>query len=492
VTDAMARMRKRALNKLYYGDNLAILREHIRDESVDLVYLDPPFQSGKNYNLFFKAPGGKSSAAQIRAFEDTWQWGPESQEAYENLVEGGGQLANAIRAFWSLLEGNDMMAYITMMAPRLLELRRVMKETGILYLHCDPTASHYLKLLLDAVFGPKNFRNEIIWCYAGGGIPKKDFPRKHDVILRYSRSSSYFYTPEYRPYTAGTMKRGRTAVKGKYAEKGLRLEGTPVNDWWPDVPKITSPTDPEKTGYPTQKSEALLERIIKTSSAPDHVVLDPFCGCGTAVAVAHRLGRPWIGIDITYLATNLIKHRLLGLGATQGADYEIVGEPTTLEDAKQLAKEDTHQFEHWALGLVGARASAKGKGGDRGIDGWLFFHDEQDATGPRTKQIIISVKSGATGPRDLRDLNGVLVREDAQIGVLITMRQSTREMVKEATKAGFYTSPWGTKHPRLQILQVCELLDGKRIDYPPSHANVTLPAAGTAAGAGEQIRISGT
>jgi hypothetical protein len=222
------------------------------------------------------------------------------------------------------------------------------------------------------------------------------------------------------------------------------------------------------------------------------VVLDPFCGCGTAVAVAQRLGRRWIGIDITYLATNLIKYRLKGLGATQGVDYEIVGEPTTLEDAKQLAEEDTHQFEHWALGLVGARASAKGKGGDRGIDGRLFFHDEQDAAGPRTKQIIISVKSGATGPRDLRDLNGVLVREDAQIGVLITMRKPTREMVKEATKAGSYASPWGTKHPRLQVLEIAELLDGKGIDYPPSHANVTLPTSGSKAPKVEQRRISGT
>lgn len=481
------------MNELYYGDNLTILRDHIKDESVDLVYLDPPFQSGKNYNILFKAQNGAGAPAQIRAFEDTWQWGPEAQESYEEIVEVGDQLANAMRAFWTFLNGNDMMAYLAMMAPRLVELGRVLKPSGSIYLHCDPTASHYLKILMDAVFGPQNFRNEIVWCYAGGGIPKKDFPRKHDVILRYTKTKNYFFSPVYRPYSPGTVQRGRTPVKGKYAKQGLRPEGTPVNDWWPDVPKITSPTDPEKLGYPTQKSEALLERIITSSSSPHDVVLDPFCGCGTAVAVAQRLGRNWIGIDITHLATNLIKNRLLGLQITQGIDYEVVGEPTTIQGARQLAAEDTHQFEHWALGLVGARASAKGKGRDRGIDGRLFFHDEQDASGPKTKQVIISVKSGTTQPRDLRDLNGVLVREEAQIGVLIIMKKPTREMVKEAAKAGSYHSPWGTKHPRLQIRTISELLDRKGINYPPTQANVTLPKAprGKAVGA-KQKELPGT
>jgi len=484
----------RPTNTLYYGDNLAVLRQHVKDESVDLVYLDPPFQSGKNYNVLFKAPDGKGAPAQIRAFEDTWHWGPESQEAYEEILEEGGDLATAMRALSSILGDSDMMAYLAMMGPRLVELRRVMKPTALCYLHCDPTASHYLKVLMDAIFEPKNFRNELVWCYAGGGIPKRDFPRKHDVILRYSRGPDYFYTPHFRPYTAGTMKRGRTAVKGKYAEQGLRPEGTPVNDWWADVPKITSPTDPEKMGYPTQKSEALLERIIQTSSRPGDVVLDPFCGCGTAVIVAERLERPWIGIDITHLATNLIKNRLLGLEAVQGVDYSVIGEPATMEGAAQLAKEDRHQFEHWALGLVGARATAKGKGRDRGIDGRLFFHDEQDASGPKAKQIIISVKSGGTGPRDLRDLNGVLIRESAQIGVLVTMRKPTREMIKEAAKSGFYDSPWGTRHPRLQILTVEDLLEKvAAVDYPPSRANVTLPRVGRRQrGRSSQSEIPGT
>lgn len=298
-------------NQLYYGDNLDILREHIAPESVDLIYLDPPFNSKATYNVLFREQNGTRSAAQITAFEDTWHWGLESEMAYHEVVtEGPKRLADLLQALRQFLGTNDMMAYLTMMAIRLAELHRVLKPTGSIYLHCDPTASHYLKLLMDAVFGGKNFRNEIIWCYAGGGIPKKDFPRKHDVIFRYTKTDHYFFAPVYRPYSPGTVQRGRTKVKGKYAEIGLREEGTPVNDWWPDVPKITSPTDLEKLGYPTQKSEALLERIIKASSNEGDLVLDPFCGCGTTIAVAERLNRHWIGIDNNEIAISLTKHRL--------------------------------------------------------------------------------------------------------------------------------------------------------------------------------------
>ena len=297
-------------NLLYYGDNLDILRRYVKGESVDLVYLDPPFNSNATYNVLFAEKNGTKAAVQVQAFEDTWRWDQTAAEAYRETVEAGGKVSEALQAFRLFLGESNMLAYLAMMTPRLVELRRVMKPTGSIYLHCDPTASHYLKLLMDAVFGVDNFRNEVIWCYAGGGIPKKDFPRKHDVILRYTKTDKYFFSPIYRPYSPGTVQRGRTAVKGKYAERGLRPEGTPVNDWWPDVPKITSPTDPEKLGYPTQKPEALLERIIKASSNTGDTVLDPFCGCGTAIAVAQRLGRHWIGIDSTHLAITLVKSRL--------------------------------------------------------------------------------------------------------------------------------------------------------------------------------------
>jgi|BarGraNGADG00212_1021973.scaffolds.fasta_scaffold13563_3 site-specific DNA-methyltransferase (adenine-specific) len=370
-----------------------------------------------------------------------------------------------------MLPAADMLAYLAMMAPRLVELRRVLKSTGTIYLHCDPTASHYLKLLMDSVFGPRNFRNEIVWCYAGGGIPRNDFPRKHDVILRFTKTDEYFYEPVYRPYSPGTIARGRTPVKGKYFEEGLNPEGTPVNDWWADVPKITSPTDPEKLGYPTQKSRALLERILNASSRPGDLVLDPFCGCGTTIDAAQALGRHWIGIDITHLAIGLIKHRLVDrYGPDINKTYRVVGEPTTVDDARVLAREDPFQFQAWALGLVGARvAGSDRKGGDKGIDGRLYFHEG----GSETRQIVFSVKAGHLVPNFVRDLRGVIEREQAEIGVLISFEEPTAGMRSEAAEAGFYESPWG-KHARIQLRTVGQLLAGQGIDYPHvTGANVT-------------------
>jgi DNA modification methylase len=291
-------------NALYYGDNLDVLRRHIKDESVDLIYLDPPFNSNATYDVHVSAQDART------AFEDTWRWDEAAARSYQETVAFGGRVAEAMRAFRTFLGDSNLLAYLAMMAPRLAELRRVLKATGTIYLHCDPTASHYLKLLMDAVFGAENFRNEIVWCYAGGGIPRRDFPRKHDVILRYSVSADYFYAPIHRPYSEGTQQRGRTRVKGKYFEAGLRPEGTPVNDWWADVPKITSPSDPEKSGYPTQKSEALLERILTASSREGDLVLDPFCGSGTTLAVAQKMARRWIGIDINRFAIELTERRL--------------------------------------------------------------------------------------------------------------------------------------------------------------------------------------
>jgi DNA modification methylase len=457
-------------NVLYYGDNLDVLRRLGRDESVDLVYLDPPFNSKATYNVLFEEHG-EGAAAQVRAFEDTWHWNVDARLAYEEVVEQGGPVADTMRAFRTMLPPADMLAYLAMMAPRIVELHRVMKPTATIYLHCDPTASHYLKLLMDAIFGPRNFRNEIVWCYAGGGIPRNDFPRKHDTILRFTKSDEYFYRPIYRPYSPGTVARGRTPIKGKYFEEGLNPEGTPVNDWWADVPKITSPTDPEKLGYPTQKSLALMERILNASSEPGDVVLDPFCGCGTTIDAAQALGRRWIGIDITHLAVGLIKHRLADrYGPDVASGYATVGEPTTVDDARVLAREDPFQFQAWALGLVGARiAGSDKKGGDKGIDGRLYFHQGDG----KTRQIVFSVKAGHLVPGFVRDLSGVLAREEAEIGVLLSFEDPTPGMRSEAAEAGFYDSPWG-RHPRIQLRTIRELLDGRGVDYPHvTGANVT-------------------
>lgn len=268
--------------------------------SVDLIYLDPPFNSKADY----AAPIGSKAAG--AAFKDTWTLRDVDVEWIDLMA---GRHPALWRVLLAAMTPSDK-SYLVYMAVRLLELHRLLKPSGLLYLHCDPTMSHYLKLVCDAIFGRDQFRNEIIWCYAGGGIPKRDFPRKHDVILRYSKTGSYSYAPVYRPYSAGTVQRGRTAVKGKYHDKGLHPEGTPTNDWWIDVPKITSPTDPEKLGYPTQKPLALLRRIITASSSPADVVFDPFCGCATTLVAADDLQRSWVGIDISKKAAHLVVQRI--------------------------------------------------------------------------------------------------------------------------------------------------------------------------------------
>jgi site-specific DNA-methyltransferase (adenine-specific) len=526
-----------AKNTLYYGDNLDVLQRYVADESVDLVYLDPPFNSNQDYNVLFQERSGAQAAAQIKAFEDTWKWDESAALAFEEVVEGGGRVADSLRAFRTILPESDMLAYLSMMAPRLVELRRVLKDTGSLYLHCDPTASHYLKMLLDAVFGPQNFRAEIIWKRYGAHNDSKGYGRVHDVLLFYSKGKDVTFNKQYEAYSAEYVEErfrlsdpdGRrwaeqnlaspnprpnltypfTAKNGityqpppngwKYTPDRLRalddagrlhypakaggrlrlknymdeLPGVAIQDIWTDITLIGG-SSPERLGYPTQKPEALLERIISTSTNEGDVVLDPFCGCGTAIAAAERLKRNWIGIDITHLAVSLIKSRLND-AFKDDAKFEVIGEPVSIEDATELAKTDPYQFQFWSLGLIGARPVEQKKGADKGIDGRLFFHDEH---GGKTKQVIISVKAGHVTVSQLRDLIGVLTREKADIGVLVSLERPTGPMRAEAASAGFYASPWGSKHPRVQLLTVDELLNGKGIDLPKiTGSNVTLKKA---------------
>lgn len=507
-------------NRLYYGDNLEVLRRHIPDQSVDLVYLDPPFNSNASYNVLFAEKAGTRASAQIKAFEDTWQWDESAAAAYTETVEVGGSVSQALQAFRTFLGESDMLAYLAMMAPRLIELRRVLKPTGSIYLHCDPTASHYLKMLLDAIFGPTFFANEIIWVRSlpHGNISKK-FGASHDTILFFRKSenatwngSFLAHRPEYldqfyrhkdpdgrvyrliscinpnpnRPnltyewrgvtkvwkYTQDRMRRMHDEGLLVYSKNGIpqykgyldTMKGTPAQDVWTDIPPLMGSAQ-ERLGYPTQKPEALLERIISASSNEGDTVLDPFCGCGTTIAAAHRLNRRWVGIDVTHLAVGLIKTRLQDTyGEAIRHEYEVTGEPVSVEDAETLAASDPYQFQWWALSLVQARPAEQRKGKDRGIDGRIYFHD--DSSGD-TKSIILSVKAGKTGPDHVRDLRGTVEREKAAIGVLITMHEPTREMRKEAATPGeVYLSQWGA-HPRLQILTVADLLAGKTINRPP-------------------------
>jgi site-specific DNA-methyltransferase (adenine-specific) len=476
---------------LFYGDNLDVMRRYVKDESVDLVYLDPPFNSNATYNVLFAEQDGVGSASQIKAFGDTWRWDQDAAEAFEELVELGDDISKAMQAFRLMLSESNMLAYLSMMAPRLLELRRVLKPSGSIYLHCDPTASHYLKLLLDAVFGPAFFQNEIIWCYNVGGKSKKRWARKHDTILFYSKRAKFFFDGKAAgvPRNTGTKSfGGKIGVdeQGRpYQDKLVKATGRYYRyyldepkipeDWWADINSLQSGSA-ERSGYPTQKPVALLERIIQGSCPPEGVVLDPFCGCGTTVIASEKLSRRWIGIDITHLATHLIKSRLVDAFG-DSVTYSVIGEPTTIEDALRLAEEDRDQFETWALGLVGARSNGKKKGADRGIDGRLYFHEKR---GGKTRQVVISVKSGKIGVAHLRDLRGVVDREDAELGVLISLREPTPAMRTEAASAGFYHSgsegvgTWG-KHPRLQLLTIKELLDGKRVDMPPMSGSLTFP-----------------
>jgi DNA modification methylase len=462
-----------SMNKLFYGDCLDILRnrdqngnKYIKDESVDLIYLDPPFNSDRVYNVIFKEPNGRAAASQIKGFDDTWTWNDDVAREYEDIKEVGGKVADTMVGLEKILGYCNMFAYLVMMASRLVEMKRVLKPTGLLYLHCDHTAGHYIKILLDGIFGTNNFRNEIVWCYAGGGIPKKDFPRKHDTIFRYSKSSNYHYKPEMRDYKPQPKSLQRSSLIS--GGKGYKKEGTPVNDWWSDLPKLTSYKG-EWLGYPTQKPEDLLERIVKTSSKPGDVVMDPFCGCGTTIDVADQLDRRWIGIDITHIAITVMKNRL-----GSDAEYEVIGEPVTPEDAEHLASDDPFQFQLWALGLVKARPEGGiKKGGDKGIDGKLLFEIPD-----RTETIIFSVKAGKVLPRDVRDLNGTVTANKAAVGVLITMLPPTREMREEAAKGGFY-KPRGVlgedTYPRIQIYTIEDLLKGEKVKYPRYLKDVTMP-----------------
>lgn len=445
-------------NILYYGDNLNILRKYIQNESVDLIYLDPPFKSNQSYNILFQERNGTKSRAQIKAFEDTWQWDLTAEEAWTEIVEKSPnrRLADLMVAMRKFLGNNDMMAYLVMIAIRLQELHRVLKSMGSIYLHCDPTASHYLKLVMDAVFGHKNFGNEIVWHYQTGGATKKRYSRKHDILLFFTKGKRWIYNWE-----EVKIKRTEKALKRAQIPKGARIS---MNDLYKNLDDVweiqqMNPMAKERLGYPTQKPEALLERIIKASSNEENIILDPFCGCGTTIAVAEKLKRKWIGIDITHLAVALMEYRLRDTFG-DSVHYEVVGVPVSVKDAEDLALRDRFQFQSWVVSLVKAMPEPSDVA-DRGIDGRIYFHD--DPEGKETKVIIVQVKSGGVNPGMVRDLKGVIEREKAQIGVLITLQEPTRGMREEAISSGFYKSPLGKQYPKIQILTVEQLLNGEGI-----------------------------
>lgn len=519
-------------NALYYGENLEILRRYIDSDSIDLVYLDPPFNSQRDYNVIFRDESGRKSDAQMLAFEDTWHWGPGAEEAYRYLTNTAlhrGSVPDAVSAIIGALRKgigtNQMMAYLVEMTTRLVELRRVLKPTGTLYLHCDPTASSYLRLVLDAIFSPERFLAEIVWKRTTTHSDAKKWSPDADRLLVYSKTGEFTFNPIYAAdntdYTDSEYRfkddDGRVFALGDIASpnprpnlmyewhgykppaKGWRfsletmekldaegrifhrgpdkrprvkryldeMKGTRIGAVWTDLPNV-HPWSAERLGYPTQKPLALLERVIEASSNPGDLVLDPFCGCGTALVAAQKLGRSWIGIDITYLSIAVMRARLKK-SFPELAEIDIVGQPTEVAGARSLAEgpNGRYQFQFWALDLIYAepRGGVEKKGADRGIDGIITFTDAQN----EIQSVLVSVKSGHVTSSMVRDLKGTMEREGAAMGVFVTLEEATKEMLTEASTAGLYHSDlWNRDYPKIQVLTIRELLEErKKADLPP-------------------------
>jgi len=515
------------VNKLYFGDNLDVLRTYVGDETVDLIYLDPPFNSQAQYNVLFKSPQDDAQSAQAQAFRDTWMWGDEAEWAFKEVMRQGGGTARLIDALRSALAESDMMAYLVMMAVRLHELNHKLKQGGSLYLHCDPTASHYLKVLLDGIFGPQRFQNEIVWKRHSAHSSAKRYGPVHDVILFYSKGDRFTWTnpridyeeeylDKYYKYddgdgrlywrnslTAAGTRRGSSGqpwrgfdptsqgAHWKFTVENLdaldaaekiywppgggwpqikrykdELQGLAVSDLWDDINKI-NPAGNERIGYPTQKPVALLDRIIEASSNKGDLILDPFCGCGTTIEAAEKAGREWIGIDVAVHAVKVIESRLAEFARRIGQKivYDSEGMPRDFESAVRLAERDKYQFQWWANYLFNPHAlREQKKGADRGIDGELFF---PNGPGRPWGRMLTSVKGGQNiGPNDIRAFARVLERENAEMGLFICLYPPTREMIREASTTRFANIVHGDI-PKLQIVSIEEWFKGKTPVLPP-------------------------
>ncbi len=554
------------MNKLYYGDNLTIMRT-MPKSSVDLIYLDPPFNSQQNYNLLYRTLTGKPVPEQAEAFCDTWEMDAQKEELARNMPllmrEHG--VEDYYVDFWRLwiqaLRNTQphLLAYMIYMVQRLLHMKVILKSTGSIYLHCDPTASHYIKVMMDGIFGHKNFRNEIIWRRTGSHGARRTYGPIHDVILFYTKSDKYTFNVQKRPYMAGHVKgryakdeEGRykftsggniltgpgstggesgavwrgfdpTAKKRHWAIPGFLAEqmppefrdlgvqaklealyqanlidikegnawptpvrflgkedGAAMQDIWAAQPYTEGTvhgsseiidadvawlgtTSPERLGYPTQKPVGLLKRIILTSSNEDDVVFDPFCGCGSTVYAAEQTHRQWKGGDVAILAVKLIREILLEkYKLTEGKHFEVDGIPVSLEQAQELFKRDPFQFQHWAVERAGGFPMQK-KVADKGIDGRLYFETKE-----LLREMVISVKGGKLRPTDVRDLAGVLSREEnAKLAGFISLQEPTPGMIEEASRAGTYEYA-GNHYARIQLLTIRDMLEGKREFMTPT------------------------
>lgn len=513
-------------NHLFYGDNLTIMKEWMPDNSVDLIYLDPPFNSQRNYNLIYKKLTGQPVPEQEEAFCDAWEMDPEKDRMAREMPEvfhrygAHDDLVRFWRAWIDALRNTQprLLAYLVYMSYRLFEMRRILKPTGSLYLHCDPTASHYIKVILDGIFGHKNFRNEIIWKRTTAkGHASTRFASNHDVILCYSKTETRTWNPQYTPhdptyienfykyiepetgrrysldnlvnpnpnrpnltyeflgvtrvwrwtksrmenaYNAGLIVQSKPGSVPRLKRYLDEQEGTPIDDVWSDISPVGAQAS-ERLGYPTQKPIALLERILNASSNPGDVVFDPFCGCGTAIYAAHLLGRKWIGCDIAILSVRIVRDVLFKrYGLKEDEHYTISGIPLSVEGAEDMFKRDPRQFQNWAVELAGGFASTK-YSGDQGIDGRIYFE-----TRDGLKNMVLSVKGGGLTPAFVREVRGALVNtSDTMLTGFICLQPPTKAMKQEAAAAGLYDY-LGTAYERLQIRTIEELLNGMGFHTP--------------------------
>jgi DNA modification methylase len=519
-------------NSLHFGDNIDVLRA-LPAESIDLVYLDPPFNSNAIYGVIYGTKRGGASRAQSHAFEDAWTWGEDAQRALDQTAERHLAAGTLLDAFQRVFETSNMMAYLAMMAVRLIEMRRVLKSTGSLYLHCDPTASHYLKILLDVIFGKDNYVNELIWERTNTkGHAFTRFSSSHDTILFYSKGPNYTWNPQFLPHSESYIKShysnveeetGRRYTLGDclnpnpdrpnltyewngltrvwrwtkdrmqknhddgrliYTKTGMprykryldEMSGTPISDVWTDIFPINSQAE-ERLHYPTQKPLALLERIINASSNPGDVVLDPFCGCGTAVEASQKLKREWIGIDVTYLAIHVIEGRLVkAFGPKIKEQYKLFGRPKDADDARALAARDWLEFQKWAVFMLGGLPKDK-PGADGGIDGIIRYHR---VGVEQPNRAVVSVKGGLNvGVDAIHKLKSVVKRENAEVGVLVCLNNPGAPMRREAASEG-EVGPSSRKVQKLQIITVDQLFERHPVDLPgmidPPEAVSTSPA----------------
>ena len=500
---------------LCYGDNLSIMKS-MPDNCIDLIYLDPPFNSQKNYNLLYKNATGLPVPEQVDAFCDTWELDAEKENILREMPRIMKEysvdewMVDFWRAWVNALKKKDpkLLAYLIYMFVRLLEMRRILKSTGSIYLHCDPTASHHIKILMDGIFGSENFKNEIVWDYSGtsGTVSaKKQFPRKHDILFFYSKNNKenffriqrreetrtipelkkayagdYFYcdddgfivwrkiknlSPAKRFYSKFVKKYKREPID---SDKIFIMKDPIVKSTWSDIFALNpSARSKERLGYPTQKPIVLLKRIINASCPSNGVVFDPFCGCGTTIFAAHELNakdsatqkRKWIGCDIAVLSIKLIQEVLKRrYGLDDNKHYKTIGIPVTVEQAKLLFETDKFQFQHWAVEMSGGFCNTR-KTGDKGVDGTVYFEADADL-----KSMVISVKGGKIFPKDIRELIGTM-KGNYEMGGFISLEKPSKKMKEEAAELGQYEYK-NFKYDRVQLRTIEELLGGYSFNTP--------------------------